>query len=154
MVAETLAALATAGATTLVGAMATDAWQTAKTGIARLFGRSGPEQQAAIKAQLGRNATQVEQAEDADRARQRLAASWELELESLLAEDPDAAEELKVLIAQVHAKLPPAQQTWVQTNIARDHGTVFAVQGGNLVIHRTSPQEPDGPAAGDKGADR
>ena len=55
--------------------------------------------------------------------------------------DPGAVHELQTLIADVHARLPDPQQAWVQANIARDHGAVFAVQGGNLVVHRTLPRE-------------
>jgi hypothetical protein len=149
MVADELAALATAGATTLVGAMVTDAWQVARSGIARLFGRRGSGQNEAIGAQLDRNAALVERAPDADKARRGLAAAWDLELGALLAEHPDAAGELKALIAEVHGRLPAAQQSWVQTNIARDHGTVFAVLGGNLVVHQAPPAEP--PGAGSPG---
>jgi hypothetical protein len=150
MAAETLAALATTGANTLVGAMATDAWQAAKGGVVRLFRRSGGEQQAAIEEQLSRNAIRVEQAQDANSARQRLAPSWQLELESLLAEDPDAAEELTALIAEIQKQLPPAEQVWVQTNIARDQGTLFAVQGGNMVVHQTASPDPSPAPAPDQ----
>lgn len=144
-----LAALATAGANTLVGAMATDAWQVARSGIARLFGRRGGGQEEAIEAQLDRNAALVERAPDADKARRGFAAAWDLELGALLADHPGAAGELEALIAEVRARLPEAQQAWVQTNIARDHGTVFAVQGGNLITHQAPLPEP--PGAGSAG---
>jgi hypothetical protein len=148
MLAETLAALAATGATTLVAAMTTDAWQAARSGVARLFGRDGLARQEAIEAQLAGNAALVAQADDAGRVRQSLVALWQLELESLLRQHPDAAEELGALVAHVQAALPPAQQEWVQTNIARDHGKVFAVQGGNIVFHSASPR-PAAPAADD-----
>lgn len=148
MVAEYVADLATAGANALVGAMATDAWRAAKTGVVRLFGRTGPEQQAAIEVQLSRNATRVEQAQDAISVRQRLAPAWQLELESLLSEHPDAAAELTALIAEIRTQLPPAERGWVQTNIARDRGTLFAAQGGNVIVHQTAQPDPaSAPAA-------
>ena len=40
MLSEALAALAATGGTALVGAMATDAWQTARDRVLRLFGRA------------------------------------------------------------------------------------------------------------------
>jgi hypothetical protein len=61
----------------------------------------------------------VERAPDADKARR---AAWDPELGALLADHPGAAGELEALIAEVRARLPEAQQAWVQTNIARDHG--------------------------------
>ncbi|MFD0579543.1 ATP-binding protein [Dactylosporangium darangshiense] len=130
MVPETLAALATAGATTVVGAMATDAWNAAKNGIVGLFGRAGLREQQVVETQLERHARQVASAVDMDATRRRLAAAWEVELESLLASDPDIVEELRTLITSIQDQLPQGQRTWVQTNIARDHGHVFAVQGG------------------------
>ena len=148
MVAETLTALATTGANTLVAAMATDAWQVAKSGVVRLFRRVDREQQAGIEEQLNRNAVRVEQAEDGNSARQRLAPGWQLELESLLAEDPDAADELQALITEIQKQLPPVQQAWVQTNIARDHSTLFAAQGGNVIVHQAPPDRPPASAPG------
>lgn len=41
-------------------------------------------------------------------------------LEALLVEHPDVVEKLRVLVAQVREALPAPQQSWVQTNIARD----------------------------------
>jgi pimeloyl-ACP methyl ester carboxylesterase len=42
-----------------------------------------------------------------------------------------------------------AHQPWVQTNTAIAHGTVFAVQGGDLVVHKAEPDEnrPTGPGS-------
>jgi len=57
MLVEALAALAGAGGTALVGAMATDAWNSTRSGVARLFGRGGTAQQTAIEAQFDVNAT-------------------------------------------------------------------------------------------------
>jgi hypothetical protein len=72
----------------------------------------------------------VERAPDADKARRGFAAAWDPELGALLADHPGAAGELEALIAEVRARLPEAQQAWVQTNIARDHGgtRILAVQ--------------------------
>ncbi|HEU0087214.1 MAG TPA: hypothetical protein VFQ77_06150 [Pseudonocardiaceae bacterium] len=147
MLAEALAALAGAGGTALVGAMATDAWQATRSGVARLFGRGGPARQKAIEAQLDSNATLVAQAEDPDEVRQSLAAVWRLELAALLRQHPDAEDELRALVAQIHEELPAPQQTWVQTNIARDQATQYNVQHGNLHVH------PGGTGPGGTGAE-
>ncbi|MGH4021218.1 MAG: hypothetical protein ACRDT0_18715 [Pseudonocardiaceae bacterium] len=135
MLAEALAALAEAGGTALVGAMATDAWQTTRSGVARLFGRDGSARQAAVEAQLDGNAALVAQAEDPDEVRQSLAAVWRLELAALLRHNPGAEDELRALVAQIREALPAAQQMWVQTNNARDQATQYNVQHGNLHVH-------------------
>jgi hypothetical protein len=141
---EELAALAAAGGSALVGAMATDAWQATRSRVARLFGRGGPHRQVSIAAQLDDNAALVAQAEDPDEVRQRLAPVWRLQLEALLRQHPNAEDELRALVAQIQEALPAPQQTWVQTNIARDHATQYNVQHGSLHIH----PEDAGPTGG------
>ncbi|MEU7749226.1 hypothetical protein [Nonomuraea sp. NPDC049158] len=133
MLTETLVALAASGATTLVGAMATDGWTAARQGFGRLFARKGKDEQARLEAQLDSNAERVA-AGDPDRARTALAGSWQLELEGFIEAHPEAAEELQALVAEIQDGLPDAARAWVQTNIARDNATVFAAQGGNVII--------------------
>jgi hypothetical protein len=77
----------------------------------------------------------VAQAEDADEVRQSLAPVWRLELAALLRQHPDAEDELRALVAQIQKALPVAQQTWVQTNIAREQATQYNVQHGNMHVH-------------------
>ncbi|MGP8297763.1 hypothetical protein ACTPOK_07375 [Streptomyces inhibens] len=127
--------LVLAGGTTVVGAMATDSWAAVRAGVARLFRHRGEERRSAIEAQLDGNAELVAQAEDRERVRQSLIALWSLELESLLDRHPEAVDELRTLIGEIEAGRPAGQQTWVQTNVARDNGRVFASQGGNVIIH-------------------
>jgi hypothetical protein len=130
-----LAELAAAGGSALVGAMATDAWQATRSWMAGLFGRGGPAEQAAIEAQLDGHAALVAQAEDPDEARESLVAVWQLQLRSLLRHHPEVEEDLRELVARVQEALPVSQQTWVQTNIARDQATQNIVQHGTLHVH-------------------
>ncbi|MFE7568959.1 hypothetical protein ACFU76_18680 [Streptomyces sp. NPDC057539] len=152
-----MTALALTGATTVVAAMATDAWQTTRTGMAVLFRRSGRTQQAAVEAQLEGNAALVAQAEDPERARQALLPVWQLQLEALLRRHPDATDDLRALVDEVRAELPRAEQHWVQTNIARDNGRIFASQQGDVIVHEhpdagqlrpPTPASPPGTSAG------
>jgi hypothetical protein len=149
MLAAELVALAGTAGTTLVAAMATDAWQVARDGIVRLFGRQGPAKQAAIGAQLDSNAGRVVKDSDPDRVRRGFAGSWQLELEELLEANPAAAGELSAVVAEIQAALPEVLQTWVQTNIARDNATIFAAQGGNVVYHQALSQPPAKPDGGE-----
>lgn len=145
-----LAVLAGAGGSALVGAMATDAWQATRSGVAGLFGRGGPARQTAIAAQLDDNAALVAQAEDPDEVRQSLAAVWQLQLEALLRQDPGAEEELRALVAQVRQALPAPQQTWVQTNIARDQARQNIVRHGTLHVHPGGGDPPGSTGAGSR----
>jgi len=152
MLVEALVALAGAGGTALVGAMATDAWNSTRFGVARLFGRGGTAQQTAIEAQLDVNAALVAQADDPDEVRRSLVPVWRLQLETLLRQHPEAEDELRVLVAQVREALPAQQQTWVQTNIARDHATQYNVQHGTLHVHPGGAHLTGSDSAGGAGA--
>lgn len=153
MLAEPLAALAGAGATALIGAMATDVWQGARGGVVRLFGRGGEERGNAIGAQLDEDAVLVGRAEPdgADEIRAELLPVWRRRLILLLEEHPDSEDGLRELVTQVQDGLPAERQVWAQHNTARDHGTLFAVQGGSLHYHQAAagelppPDEQDGP---------
>jgi hypothetical protein len=135
MLGELVVELAGAGGSALVGAMATDAWQTTRSGIARLFGRGGSARQSAIEAQLDENAALVARAREPDEVRARLVPGWRVQLEVLLREYPEVVEELRVLVAQVREALPAPQQSWVQTNIAREQARQNIVQHGTLHVH-------------------
>jgi hypothetical protein len=126
--------------------MATDAWQVTRAGTLRLFRRGGQARQAAVETRLEDDAALVARSEDPERARQGLTPAWQLQLEAFLGEHPDAAAELSDLVARIQTALPQAQQNWVQNNIARENGQVFASQGGNVIVHQTPPGQPRPPA--------
>lgn len=144
MLEDALATLAMTGATTVVAAMATSAWDAARTGVLRLFGR-GAAEPAAIEAQLDGNNALVARAEDGERARQSLVGSWRLQLEELLQQHPDVAGELQDVVADVQAKLPQTQQFWVQNVIARDHGHAYGAMHGNVNVYHAAPGQVQPP---------
>lgn len=129
--------LAQLGAAALVGAMATTAFETARTGVTRLF-----SEDHTVAAQLAADGDLVADADDAERddVRAELAPAWRRRLARLLRNAPDAAEELRGLVVELRPALP---EKWVQHNVARDHGTVYAALGGN-VIHYDA-DKLDGP---------
>ncbi|MGH3887065.1 MAG: hypothetical protein ACRDSZ_10955 [Pseudonocardiaceae bacterium] len=140
MLAEVLAALAAAGGTAVVGAMATDAWESARSGVARLLGRGAdPHRQEIIKAQLDEDAALLERVGDAERemVRQELEPVWRRRLATYLDQHPEAVEELRELVEQISDRLPGEQRMVVnnQLTVVRDHGTGNIVQGGNQHIH-------------------
>jgi hypothetical protein len=134
---EELDQLAKAGSMMLVGAMATEAFDVARAGIARLFRRFKSGKQRAVAERLGEDGELVDETADAERpgVRAQLAPSWELRLRRLLEEHADAEADLRELVAQIESAIPEPQQRWVQTNIARDHAAVYAAQGGNVIHH-------------------
>lgn len=156
MLEEALTVLAQAGSTAVVAAMATDAWQATRARMACLFHRDGQARQAAVEVQLDGNAALVAQADDADRARRTLAPVWQLELEALLHRHPEAVEEVRAMLTQTRDELPKAQQRWLQANTVSGPGSLFAAQGGNVIVHQVAEGEkqiPDARPAADGSTD-
>lgn len=145
MLSESLAALAGAGATSLVGAMATDAWQVTRERIARLFRHGDQADRAGVVALLDADAETLAQAGagDMDELRAELETAWQRRLKRLLAAHPAIEVELRELVRGIEAL--GGGSVWVQRNVARDHATQFAVQGGNVVYHQ-APEPPDEPS--------
>jgi hypothetical protein len=134
---EEIAALAAAGGATLVGAMATDAWEAARSGVARLLSRNDRRRAEVVEAQLEEDAALVRGAgEDGDQVREELAPAWGRRLAAVLQENPGAADELRVLVERLRAEVPPQQQAWIQHVTATQGGTAFGQQGtGGQHIH-------------------
>ncbi len=101
-----LAALATSGATTLVGLMASDTWAQAKTRLAALIGRGGTGEPAVIEGELEESRDELTAARD--NRDQDLAhdveATLRLRLRRLLQSDPALADELRELLDDLTAE--------------------------------------------------
>jgi hypothetical protein len=135
---EAVAELAMTGAATVVGAMATDAWQAARTKVAGLLGRGDDSRRELAETRLERAAAEVEIAEPDRReeVRERIAAAWQVRLVDLLEEHPEAEAELRRVIEDLSSRLPPAQQSWVQHITASGQGSVAqGVMFGNIINH-------------------
>jgi hypothetical protein len=132
-----LVQLAASGATTLIGAAATDIWKDARAGFARLFGRGDADREALAAKRLDALTAAVEQADASEREtiRQQQLPVWQIRLTDLLEEDPGTADMLRGLRDELQARLPTPQQQWVQNNIAHGQGIVFGVQGGNQHVY-------------------
>lgn len=154
MIAETLTALAGAGASTLVSAMATDLWQGTREGVARVFGRHSPDRETGVVALLDEDARTVGSADgnEVGAVRQELVPVWRRRMLALLTEHPEAVEELRGLVERTAPLLSGGQQRWVQTNIAYDSATQLAVQGGNIVYRQAGESRlaPDAPRPEDE----
>ncbi|MFI6085006.1 hypothetical protein ACIBBB_29255 [Streptomyces sp. NPDC051217] len=144
--------LAVSGGSALVSAMATDVWPAARSRVARLFRRSGTEQQAGIETRLDEHAALVAEMSDGegDEVRQALAPQWTLHLRLLLRHHPEAAAELQALLDEINGALPHASTHYVQHVVAKDGGHSYGAQNGKIIVNHgplTPPSdvEPGGP---------
>jgi hypothetical protein len=147
MLAEELAALAVLAGNTVVAAAATDAWEAARRGFARLLGRGDPDRIKAAERRLAETREQLAVA-DAD-VGPALQAQWATRLADLLEEDPGAEGDLRALIEQVQAALPGGMVSAVDHSIAAGRDLNITASGGGLaagVIHgNVAPPGPSGP---------
>jgi hypothetical protein len=137
-------AILASGATILVNAAATDAWKAVHAGFTRLFGRGEPTKEATAARRLDALVTAVDQAEPGAVAdlRDQERTRWLVRLTDLVEDDPSALDELRTLVERLTTQSPPQQQAWVQSNVARDTGQVFATQGGGTInIHKGASPE-------------
>lgn len=149
---DELALLAEAGAAAVVAAMATDLWQATRDGVLGLFRRGAPDSAAPVGARLDEGAALVRTSAAPDDVRRALAGIWARELHELLRRDPACRVPLARLTAEVDGAFASGRAAVVleQNNTARDSGTVFAVQHGDIhATHTTrgaggaTRQDPD-----------
>ncbi|MFF3622196.1 hypothetical protein [Streptomyces sp. NPDC002467] len=117
-----LVALASSGATTLVGLMVTDGWAQARARFARLFGREQPR----AEAELEESRAELIAASDSGAAREETERVWRDRIRALLVVSPGAAQELRAILGdvapRVHAEIHggefngPVQLGGIQTN--------------------------------------
>jgi hypothetical protein len=143
MAVEWIAAAAAAGGTALIGAAATDAWQTARNGVVKLFALGGKRRAELARDRLDRDAAVIDAAGPGERngVRARLLPEWQVRLADLLEEFPGAREELIAWAEQVLAQLPAAQASWVQNITAAAPGaTAQGAMFGNVINYDEVPR--------------
>jgi len=126
-----------AAAAALVGTMATDAWQTARSAAVRLFRRLASQERRDITARLDADRRLLLHTSPADHARTRdeLTLSWARRLDSLLEDDPDTVGELEAVVAEIQGRPHwDRRHGAVQYNIAGGQARQFTTQFGNLHI--------------------
>lgn len=137
MLDETMA-LAMAGATAVVEAMATDAWAGVRERIARVFGRGSQGDRAAAEQQLDDDARRLAAA-DATELRPILIESWQEKIFDLLRRHAEAEAELSALVKEAQPVEGPGARNWHQRLDIRGNGQGFAVQGGTIFIQQGTP---------------
>ncbi|WP_436774346.1 hypothetical protein [Yinghuangia sp. YIM S09857] len=116
-------ALASSGATTLVGVMVTDAWVQARGRFARWFGGADPQAVDAAGEELDacREELVAAQAAGELEVAQDVEAEWRGRLRRRLAADPEARAELRALVEE----LSPG------ASVVGDDGVANSVTGGS-----------------------
>jgi len=128
--------------TALVSAMATDAWQQARTRVVGFWRRVHPQQADTVEADLEGLRAQVLDARQAGRAdiEQALTGVWQGRLQQLLLDEPALATELRqVLDESLTPILTPAEQVRIGTLImtGSSHGSsTFNQVAGNQTTYR------------------
>ncbi len=134
---------------TLVAASVTDAWETARHGFARLFGRGKPDPVTEQRLEATRRELAAARPADLEQVRADLVSQWVLRLADLLEEAPGAEAELRALVDEVRAMVPAGAVSAVghsvaaggDVNVRADHGSVAAT-----VIHGdVAPPSPTSP---------
>ncbi|MFF3249427.1 hypothetical protein ACFYWP_00060 [Actinacidiphila glaucinigra] len=123
-----LEVLASTAATTLIGLMATDAWQQARSTINRVWRKSRPEQADRVNADLDEAQLTVTQARrnDDDALEAAVLAEWQSRMLRLALTDSAVRADLKAAVRQLEAlarKTAPGSVS-MQAD-ARDHARIY-----------------------------
>nr|WP_098023536.1 hypothetical protein [Streptomyces sp. st115] len=129
-----LVALAQSAGTTLVGLMATDAWERARDGVVALWQRARPERADAVAAELSN--TREDLTADTD-TEGELASEWQGRIRRLLIDQPQVAEELQRLLDELSPSPSPAAAASVAQH-ASATGQSRVYQAGRD-LHITEP---------------
>ncbi|MGV9787858.1 hypothetical protein [Streptomyces sp. NPDC003435] len=124
-----LAALAATAGTTLVSSLTTEAWQRARDGIASLWRSSQPERADAITAEVDTTRVDLMAAQGGGDAGTpaELGAEWQGRIRRLLVAHPEAADDLRSLLAEL---TPAASVTPSVTQHATASGQGRIYQAG------------------------
>lgn len=113
-----LSALTSTAATTVVQLLATAAWEQASSAVGRLWRRVYPERAETVQAELAEGRAEVLAARQAgdEQVEPALVGEWRNRLRRLVAADPQLADELRQVVAElvsVLAEVGPQQGTTI-----------------------------------------
>ena len=155
MIAAGLIALAMLAGQTVVKVAATDGWEAAKRGFARLLGRGNPRQEQLAEQRLEQTRQQLAgpAGTDLEQARAALAIQWTTRFTDLLQEDPDVQADLRALVQRIRAELPAEMVSAADHAVAAGRDVNISATSGGVaagVIHgNVTPPNPPGPDPAD-----
>ncbi|MEU3464729.1 hypothetical protein ABZ721_32875 [Streptomyces sp. NPDC006733] len=125
-----IAALAASAGTSIVTMVATDAWQTARDGLAALWRRVRPERAEAVVTALDATRDELLQArsagdDEASATRTELAAEWQGRVRRLLAGNPEVADDLRALLAELAPQTPATAPGVTQSATASGSARIY-----------------------------
>lgn len=129
-----LTALTSTVAVTVVKVLATEAWEQVKVAVGGLWRRVHPERAETVEAELAESRTEVIAAQEAgnEQAEQALVDEWQARLRRLATADPQLADELRRVVAQLRPLLPEtAPQSTTITIQATASGRARVNQAGH-----------------------
>jgi hypothetical protein len=132
-------ALAQFAGQTVVAAAITDAWEAARGQFARLLGRGDARKTEVAERWLAQTHEQLAAAgPDARQVRQSTVERWAGRFSDLLDEDPSVEVELRALIQEVAARLPPGAVSTADHSVAAGRDVTITASGAGMaagVIH-------------------
>jgi hypothetical protein len=145
MLGEALSALASAGGTALVGAMVSDGWEGLRARFARLLGHGDATEiaSAGVRLEEARVVLAELAGDELARAQAEQEIVWRTRLGDLLERDPQAAVELRALIAEVDAAVVTSRGQVEQHVAGYDHARQ-AVQGHGVQVNTFGAPDPPG----------
>jgi hypothetical protein len=137
---EALIALAALAGNTVVAAATTDAWEAARRKFAQLLGRGDPKKEQLADKRLEETRQQLEGAtgQELEKAQADLGKVWQVRVSDLLEEDPGVEAELRALVEEIWALLPPGSVSAADHSIAAGRDVNISASEGGLaagVIH-------------------
>jgi hypothetical protein len=137
---DALIALAALAGNTVVAAATTDAWEACRRGFVRLLGRGDARKTGLAEQRLAETRNQLTTTTGADLERAQAAheAQWVTRLTDLLEEDPGVEAELRSLVEEIRAQLPPGVVSAADHSVAAGGDVNISATGGGVaagVIH-------------------
>jgi len=153
--ADELLGMASLAGRTLITAATGDGWGAVKRGFARVLGRGDRERTQLAEHRLDETREQLLAVAEPERAAVAagLEAMWRTRLADLLEEDPGAATELRVVLAEAGTEISAGSASATGHGVAAGRDVTVTASGGGVAaatIHgNVSPGNPTnpGPAA-------
>lgn len=152
---EALVALAALAGNTVVTAATTDAWEAARYKFARLFGHGDMKKEQLAERRLEETRQHLERVRGQELAevRAELRKAWQVRLVDLLEEDPGVESELRAVVEEILALLPPGLVSAVDHSVVAGGDVRISAAGGVAagVIHGdVAPLGPTRPGSADR----